>query len=460
MIPTFSEFRRSKLTRDQVRTFSYVLRVIALGRLPGEQSISRRVALTRFLAALILSSALWYYVTDQQNPVVKSQPYTLFVNYQHVPKGLAIRRQITTVTVSARGLQDTVNSSQQLIPVADLSNVSTSAREATVPITIQGGRPGVEYTSVPNTVTVRLEPVVSKTVPVNFNAGPITPPTLIVPGQDISPKVITVSGPADEVSHVASATVSAPTTTLSPPNPDTTTFPYRFTSVPILQDRQGHQITSTDLSTGNVRVTVSLQVEVQLQIKTLTVAPIIPFGPPFGYQLDGVQQRPQTVTVFGPPETVSTLKVIPTLPILLQNVTKSMTITTHLDLQGLGPNIIIYNPQKRSAAPSQSNQSGPPWSVYVQISKSKVADALAATVKTSHLGHNLQAQTTPRYASVYVTGPYLVIAALGPLSANVDLAGLGPGVYDLKPTVALPRSLGNYSISPALIHVVIKAKPK
>jgi hypothetical protein len=49
-IPSLQEFRRNRITREQVKTFSYVLRAVALGRLPGEQALSRWAVLTRLLA--------------------------------------------------------------------------------------------------------------------------------------------------------------------------------------------------------------------------------------------------------------------------------------------------------------------------------------------------------------------------------------------------------------------------
>jgi YbbR domain-containing protein len=459
VIPSLSDFRRNKLSREQVRTFSNLLMAIALGRLPGEQSLSRRAAFTRFLVALVMSTALWYYVTDQENPVIRSQPFTLQVVYAHVPKGLAIRKPITTVTVFARGLQDTVNGSQQLLPIADLSRISPDAREATVPITISGGRSGVDYTSVPGTVTVRLEPLVSKTVPVNFSGLANLPSTLELLSQAVTPNVLTVSGPADEVDRVASATVAPPTTAVSPPNPESTSFTYPFTSVPILLDRLGNQIAASDLLSPSTRVTVILQVGVRFVIKTLTVAPVIPFGPPTGYLVNGAPQpRPQTVTVFGPPDQISTLRVITTQPISLLNLTKSMTITTHLDLQGLPPSVILYNAAKHST--SDSGQGGPAWSVYVPIVRYQTSVVLPAHVVFDHLSAGLAANTSTHWVQVYVTGAYLDIKALGPISAHVDTAGLVQGSYNLKSVVTMPKSLQNFSLTPATIHVVILPKPR
>jgi YbbR domain-containing protein len=460
VIPSLSDFRQNHLTREQARTFSTLIRVIALGRLPGEQSLSRRAALTRLLIALVMSAALWLYVTDQENPVIVSQPYSLQVKFVNVPKGLTPAGQTPpVVTVYAHGLKDAVNGPQQISPVADLSAVSPNSREATVPITIQGGRSGVSYTSVPASVTVRLEPYVSKTVQVVFNDQAILsilPATLQLLGEDISPKVLTVTGPADLVNRVNSASVAPVTTSIAPPSPTTTMFQYPITSFPVLLDRQSRQIAqATSLLPASTRVTVTLQIGVTLQIKTLAVAPIVPFSPPEGYQLDGLQVSPSTVTVLGPPDVVGTLKAISTKEILLLNVTKSMTITTSLDLQALGSGVSLYDAAKHAVISSGQGAAASSVQVHVSISEQQVTDTLPAKVVVDNVKPGLRALTDIQWLGVYVKGAYVDIKNLGSLTAHVNAAGLVQGTYNLKPKVKLPPSLPNFSLTRATIHVVL-----
>jgi hypothetical protein len=162
------------------------------------------------------------------------------------------------------------------------------------------------------------------------------------------------------------------------------------------------------------------------------------------------------VTVFGAPDVISSLKVISTMPIPLQNVTSSRTIITHLDLQGYGNGVILYNTAKHRAV--SSGQTGPAWTVYVTISKTQVTDLLPAKVKVDNLSPGLQAQVSPVWEGVYVKGAYIDIKNLGPLTARVNARGLVQGTYNLKPTVALPPSLPNYTLTPPTIHVVILPK--
>ncbi len=454
VIPLLPDQRRNGAPSERARSFSYVLRAIALGRLPGEQILTRKAMLSRLLASFIMSIVLWYYVTDQENPIVRSQPYHLQVVVVNVPKGLALLNGATSVTVTARGLQDAVNSSQQIVPVVDLAGVSRDAREATVKVTLQGGRHDVQYTVVPPTLSLRLEPLVSAQVPVQFVAQSSLPINLSLASQRLAPPILTISGPAYQVNRVSYATVGAPLSSLAPPNPQVSSFPFTFFAVPQLFDRNGGAVSANGLLPATTRVKVTLQINVNLAIKALTVVPpnISAASLPDGYQLDSITPDPLTVLVVGSPDAVNPLSAVPTLPISLLGITHSTTVTTHLDLGSLPPDVTVYSQGKGSTG--TDNRVGPKWSMIVTISKQIANMRIPASVIVDNLGQGLQAQTDPLWTNVYVTGFYLDMKQLGPLVARVNALGLGPGVYTLRPTVSLPKSLASY-VSPPTIRVTI-----
>jgi YbbR domain-containing protein len=451
VIPTLSDLRQTRLSREQVRAFSYVLRTIALGRVPGggEQRISGRTLTTRMLIALVMSVALWYYVTDQENPVVRSQPFSLQVHFI-TPKGLTVREPNKTVTVTAHGLQNTVNSAQQIVPVADLSKASLSGGAVTVPIKITGGRSGVDYTVEPPSIAVQLEALVSRTVPVQFNGAAILPPTEDLIGQDFSPKAVTISGPSHLVDRVVSATVQPPSSSILAPTATTTSFPYQFTSVPILEDKLFNQVPSDGLILSSSRVTVTLQVGVLIAFKTLAVAPTIAGWPPEGYLLNSVQVTPPTVTVFGPPNVVNYLSAVPTTLIPLQGMTRSMTITTQLDIRSLGPTVSLYSRSSKGLGTSAATAK-----VYISISPQAVTSTFAAQVIVDNLRPGLRALTNVQWEAVTVRGTYADVKSVGSLTAHINVSGLVQGTYNLRPRVVLPPSLSHYAISPATIHIVL-----
>ena len=450
MIPTLSDLRPRRPSHDQIRAFSFVVRTIALGRTPGggEQRISSRTLLTRMLIALVMSVALWYYVTDQENPVIRSQPFTLQVHFI-TPKGLTVRAP-KTVTVPAHGLQNTVNSTQQIVPVADLSKAAQAGGAVTVPVTITGGRSGVDYTVDPPSIAVQLEALVSRTVPVQFSAAAILPATEDLIGQDFSPKALTISGPAHLVDRVNTATVQPPSSSILAPTATTTSFPYQFTSVPILEDKLFNVVPSDGLLLSSSRVTVKLQVGVLIAFKTLAVAPYVVGLPPEGYLLNSVQVTPPTVTVFGNPNVINYLKVIPTTLIKVQDITQTVTRTTQLDVGSLGPSVSLYSRNSKGLGASAATVK-----VVISVSPQPVTGRFAAQVIVDNLRPGLRALTDVQWEAVTVKGAFPDVKSVGSLTAHVDASGLVQGTYNLTPSVLLPPSLSHFTVSPATIHVVL-----
>ncbi len=451
MIPTLSDLRQSRLSRERARVFTYLLRTIAFGRTPGagEVRISRSTLITRMLIALVMSLALWYYVTDQENPVIRSQPFTLQVHFI-TPKGLTVEEPNKTVTVTAHGLQNTVNSAQQIVPVADLGKASSSGGAVTVPITITGGRSGVDYTVEPSSITVQLEAVVSHTVPVQFTGANFLPATEDLIGQDISPKVLTISGPSHLVDRVKTATVQPPTSSIQSPSAGTSSFKYQFSSVPILQDKQLNTVASDGLVLSSSRLTVTLQVGVLFAYKTLAVTPSISGLLPEGYLLNGVQVTPPTVTVFGSPSVVNYLSAVPTNLIPLQGITHTMTVTTQLNIASLGSSVSLYSRNTNALSSAATTVH-----VLISVSPQQVTSTLAARVIVDNLPSRLRALTNVQWEAVTVKGSYTDVKAVGGLTAHVNASGLVQGTYNLRPTIELPASLGRYTISPSTIHLVL-----
>ncbi|HWE62342.1 MAG TPA: hypothetical protein VHB98_11580, partial [Chloroflexota bacterium] len=142
---------------------------------------------------------------------------------------------------------------------------------------------------------------------------------------------------------------------------------------------------------------------------------------------------------------------ITTDPINVSTITHSMTVTTHLQLP---PGVIAIGNNGKL----DETGSGPICKVYVTVSKPKTQAVLFANVTVAHLGTGLKATVTSPWINIYVYGAAVDIAHVGPLHAQLDLRGLGPGSYDLKPVVNMPITLPRYSTSLQTIHVVITAK--
>jgi YbbR domain-containing protein len=458
-IPSLQDFRRNRLTRDQVKTFSYVLRAIALGRLPGEQVLSRWAVFTRLLAALIMSTVLWIYVTAQDNPV-KDQQFVLPVVVRNLPPGLALRSPPPQTRVTVSGLQSNLNSAQSLTAFVDMRDVPITSGEATVPIRLEGMHSDLHYKWNPTSVSLVFERKESKSVKVLFIPQSSPPSSLSqLSAPQISPLLVTVAGPASSVDRVASAVVTAPLDQVAPTNTTGAPFTVTLTLVPQLQGAQGHPITDQRLTIiRGATITVTLHFEELYQIRTMTIAPII--SPPaegFVIGPQAPQPVPQTVLVVGSPQALGSQQSVSTDPIDIRRLTKTATVTAHLNLP---PGVTTLTQGKAGSV--EHSPAGPVWHVLVTVNKAKTSAVLPADVTVDHLAAGLDALPAQPWAKVYVTGGYVDLYRLSQvgLKARLDASHLGPGAYDLVPRVTMPPALPHYTVSPPTIHVVITRLPR
>lgn len=460
VIPPLQELRRTRITREQVHTFSTVLRAIALGRMPGDQQLSRPAMLSRVIVALVASVALWVYTTEQQNPVVTHTFHLQVVPVRgSLPANLAIRGTLPSVRVAATGLQSSFNNANTLTASVDLSQVPQNAREATVPIDLLGERHDVQYAVAPPSVLLELDPQQTKQLGVTYSPRSSLPDTLTLAGNpQIAPLLVTISGPASSVGRVENVIVAPPLDAVAAPaDAGVNAFTVPFNVAPQLVDKSGNPINDPSLTITPSTVKVTIVAQVRYETRILNVLPNTSLELPPGYVLGAAAPRPNpaTILVLGSPQAFQSLgpaQTVDTEPINLSAITHSMTVTTHIRLPaGL---IAIGN-----NGALQTSASGPPCQVYITVYKPPTQATLYANATYTNLGAGLRATVSPSWIKVYVTGAAVDVAHVGPLYARLDLHGLGPGSYDLKPTVNMPITLPRYSISPGTIHVVISAVP-
>jgi YbbR domain-containing protein len=457
VIPALQEFRRSRLALGQARSVATVLRAIALGRLPGGQRLSRRAVVTRLLASLLLAVALWLYTTGQENPVV-SHTFTLQVVPRNLPSNLAIRNALPTVAVIASGLQSSFSGAGALSAYVNLAAISPSAGETTVPVHLTGERSDLQYTINPPSVLLELERQQTKKVPVIFNPQSSLNTTLEEIGDpQISPLLVTVSGPASVVSQLNnSATVSAPLNTVAaPPSAGASPFTVPLNLSVQLVDKHGNPVNDPRLTISPPEVTVTLEVAQRFVARNLTVIPLTTLQPPAGYVLgpQAPQANPATIFVLGVPQALNTVQTVTTEPIDISAITHSMTVTTHILLP---PNVIAF---ATNGGTLQNSDRGPVVQVYITVTKQKTQATLYAQVLPTHLGAGLHATMSPQWVNVYVSGAAVDIAHVTALQGQVNLGGLPAGTYTVPVHVTMPRTLPRYAIAPASVQVTITGPP-
>lgn len=176
------------------------------------------------------------------------------------------------------------------------------------------------------------------------------------------------------------------------------------------------------------------------------VVPVVPpteGDPAPGFVVGRITAEPATVEVLGPESRLRELSEAITEP-----VTVSASRERVRDVVTIG----VADSAVRLAQPQSAT-------VVVEILPAPVEREFGGVpVRWRNLGAGLRAQVVPSLARVSVRGRQEALAPLraDTIEAFVDLAGLGPGQYNLRVQVDPPQTFGVSDISPAVVDVTIR----
>lgn len=285
----------------------------------------------------------------------------------------------------------------------------------------------------PRTVTVELDRLVSKVVPVVVDFGEV-PGTLEVGTPMTSVDEVEVRGASTLVDQVDRALAR------------------------VLIDESGIRVERTvtleaigldGQPVANVAVdpeTVTVEIDVQAveTNRTVSVRPQITGTPSPGFALASLSVEPSTVTIRGLPEDLTEIDEI---------------LTDSLDLTGLSADQsfeldLIVPEDVRLLEPEDAVAT-----VTLTIEPSVASRTFVVGVVCQGAGENACLPGLQQLA-VTVSGPGPAFAELGAADVTpiVDVAGLEPGSYSLTPTIAgLPAGVSLDDVSPGSIPVTIVA---
>lgn len=252
------------------------------------------------LLALVLAVSLWVYVTDREETERTGRVGSVPVECVNVPPGKADSPPCRekTVTVRVRAPADLFErlTAEDFRATADLSDVS--ADEATVKVQVESKVARAEVVDVlPAQVTVRLEKVTSREVPVRTQLVGVPPRGFEAQNFVLQPEEVVVTGPESLVARVVAAEADL----------DLTGARASFEQTLLLQarDEQGGNIQGVNVEPESARVRVELaQIEFSA---AFVVQPDISGTPAVGYQATGVQVDPPFVVISGPAEVFQSL---------------------------------------------------------------------------------------------------------------------------------------------------------
>jgi YbbR domain-containing protein len=188
--------------------------------------------------------------------------------------------------------------------------------------------------------------------------------------------------------------------------------------------------------------TISLALETSLQ-RTLKVTPAVEGEPAPGFVTGAVTSDPVSVDVIGPESHVRALAAATTEPVSIAGARANVQDTVTIGVTDGAVRLV----EPRNAA------------VTVRIDPAPIERELSGVpVRSRNLAPGYTARVAPRVVQVTVRGGREAVEEMRAegVDAFVDLAGLGPGPYNLRVQFDPTQNFGVSATAPAVVKVTIK----
>jgi YbbR domain-containing protein len=397
-------------------------------------------AIFSFLLAGILAAAVWVNAVSTQDPdETRTLSVPITVTVQGLKEGLVAQGyQNLGVQVTLRAPRSVWDrlSPDTVRVLADLSGKAEG--KYSIPLKTVTDLSPVRVEKVePSTVQILIDHLATRSLAVHveltgslalgFQAGTPT----------AEPGTVTLSGPQSLVDSVVEVVAAVSVEGLRSSTDQ---------NIPLLAlDTQGTVVSGVSITP--LTISISIPVQQLGGYRDLVVKVPLTGAVKSGYRLTGLTITPQVVTLYS-----DDAEAIRNLPGYVE--------TQPLDISGASADVA------KSLAlvlPSGVRVVGDP-KIVVQVSISAIEDSitLSRPIRFQGLTPGLSATFSPAFVDIILSGPAPIIWSLRPadVDAFLDLAGLVPGTYKLKPEVKLlDPVLQLVTISPEQVEVVIKREP-
>lgn len=188
--------------------------------------------------------------------------------------------------------------------------------------------------------------------------------------------------------------------------------------------------------------TIALELETSLR-RTLPVVPAVEGDPAPGYVIGRIVSKPANVDVIGPQSHVKGLTSATTEPISVSGARAEVSDTVTV---GVSDGAVRLAEMERAE-------------VVVEILPAPIEREIGnVPVRWRNLGGDYTAQIEPRVVGVRIRGQRDALERVrsDAVNAFIDLAGLGPGQYNLRVQFDPTETFGVTAAEPATVHVTIK----
>jgi YbbR domain-containing protein len=388
-----------------------------------------------YLAAVVAASVLYAGLVFSQNVRVWPGPVPI------QPFGQASSlflldvspQAVTSIRFVAPGSVAASVSGQSFRATVDLSGLTPPQDGAplTVAVKVEALDPQIQVTGwSPTFVSVRLDPIRTRNVPVRVDRGAI-PEGLAVGDPQVDVATATVRGPASVVDRVAAAVARV--------NVDASGVDVDQQVDLMAVDARGDRLTPVDFEPRAVHVRI--EVSVAGTTRTVPIVAVLRGNPAAGYALGGITVDPLSVVIVGPRDALEAIDRLETAPLDVAGARANVSATVAIVL----PEGVTLQSGTPSARVTVS---------IVPLSGSAtytVAIVLAGT--STDLTYGLSTGST----LAVISGPLALLGALdgSSLRATADVSGLGPGTHTVTLTLSAPTGLAVASLSPAQVVVTV-----
>lgn len=404
--------------------------------------------------SVALAFLLWGYVTVEQNP-------SLTRNFQNVDlhteqtvnaptDAVATSLSLKSVDVRVSGPTGQVNDVQTAdIQIhLDLSRDSSGAAcppsgTCEVPIRASvSGHNRVSADAVPSTVTVTIQPVVKKSVPVKVNTTDNLPFGFEQSSPPAAtPSAATISGIQQNVDAVDAVYADLKLSGLSADTSISLTLNPR--------DKDGHAISDVDVAPKTAKIQIGIRRSVFP--RDVFVSAPVNGSPAPGYAVVSQSVDPTSITISGTLDALSAISTISTDNVDVDGATQDVKRVVALKLPA---GITVTSPPQQAQAKTVT--------ATVSIQPVKEPGSMVVAPKVLNVGQGLYVQALTTSLTISFSGPEPQILALkaGDIAVTVDAGGLGPGNYNREPKVTLPQGLDLDTSQPLRVDFVIQALPQ
>ena len=395
--------------------------------------------LRTFFLALALGVSVWLSAVSAADPnEVRAYPRPIELEIVGQDPSLVITNEIpSTVEVTLRAprsVWESLTAREDAIRATlDLSGLSSGEHTQQIQLTITE-RPYQLIRMIPTTATVKLESLISQTLPlvVSLNGQPAAGYQAGDATRDVTE--VTISGPESLVRRVERARVLL--------NLDGARESIDE-ELPIeLVDKENNIIQGLTINPESVRV--NIPISQQGGFRDMAVKVVVQGQQAPGYRIENISVFPPVITIFSEDtELVNELPgVVETLPLDLQDRDEDISTRLSLDLPA---NVTLVGSQ----------------TVQVNVSISPIQTSVTLPnlpINVIGVAEGLSAQVFPQGVDVIVSGPVPVLETISSqdITVFVDATGLEIGVYQLTPEVDIvAEHVSEESILPGTVEVVI-----